>query len=175
MVCVQCGNELPAGARFCSHCGAAVYIAPVQPMTAAPYYIDPAVTRVSRHIQTLGVMWAIYAAWRLITKLVGMVFAHAVISHMDINGWGPFGGSLTHMWLPAAIMSLLFSTGLCIVTAYALLHRLPWGRVFAIVTAVLMLIHPLLGTALGIYTLWVLAPSLSGAEYDSLTAAPQQS
>lgn len=174
MVCVQCGNELPAGARFCSHCGAAVYIAPVQPMAANPYYIDPSATRVSRHIQTLGIMWVIYAAWRLISKIIGMFFAHAIFSHMDINGWGPFGSTLTHAWLPAAIVSLLFSTALSVVTAYALIHRLPWGRVIAIITAILALIHPLLGTALGIYTLWVLAPSLSGAEYDALTAAPQR-
>ena len=33
---------------------------------------------------------------------------------------------------------------------------------------ILTLLKPLLGTALGIYTLWVLAPSASGAEYKAI-------
>jgi hypothetical protein len=44
--------------------------------------------------------------------------------------------------------------------------------VLAIIFGILALFHPLLGTALGIYTLYVMAPSLSGAEYDAMTATP---
>jgi hypothetical protein len=40
--------------------------------------------------------------------------------------------------------------------------------VLAIVVAVLSLIKIPFGTALGIYTLWVLAPALSGAEWDAI-------
>jgi hypothetical protein len=46
--------------------------------------------------------------------------------------------------------------------------RKPWGRILAIVIAILALIHIPFGTAMGIYTLWVLAPSASGAEYDAI-------
>ena len=38
----------------------------------------------------------------------------------------------------------------------------------AIVCAFLTLIRPFLGTALAIYTLWVLLPSASGQEYEQL-------
>jgi hypothetical protein len=34
-----------------------------------------------------------------------------------------------------------------------------------------MLIHPIFGTALGVYTLWVLLPSLSAQEYERLAAS----
>jgi hypothetical protein len=40
--------------------------------------------------------------------------------------------------------------------------------VLAIVTAFLTLIRPFTGTALAIYTLWVLLPGASGQEYDQI-------
>ena len=48
------------------------------------------------------------------------------------------------------------------------MNRKPWGRTFAIVLAILQLIKIPFGTALGVYTLWVLAPAASGAEYDAI-------
>jgi len=51
------------------------------------------------------------------------------------------------------------------VAAIGLLERHEWARTLAIVLAVIALVHPLLGTALGIYTLWVLLPSDSDQEW----------
>jgi hypothetical protein len=58
--------------------------------------------------------------------------------------------------------------GLALVVGYSLLTRRPWGRTLAIVVAILSLLKPFFGTALGIYTLWVLAPGASGLEYDAI-------
>ncbi len=73
------------------------------------------------------------------------------------------------MWLggilPVFAGITLLATVLALLTGYALLTRQPWGRTLAIVVGVLTLIKPPLGTALGIYTLWVLAPGESGVEY----------
>ncbi|MFY9559434.1 MAG: hypothetical protein WAQ52_04300 [Terriglobales bacterium] len=44
----------------------------------------------------------------------------------------------------------------------------PWARISAIVLGILALFHPPLGTALGIYTLWVLFSNNAGPEYDRL-------
>jgi len=72
------------------------------------------------------------------------------------------------------VVSLVVGLVLSLLTGYALLTRQPWGRVIAIVTSVLALFHPIMGTALGIYTLWVLAPAASGVEYEMLAnAAPR--
>ncbi len=60
------------------------------------------------------------------------------------------------------------TAGLALFVGYSLLTRRPWGRTFAIIVAVLTLLKPLFGTALGIFTLWVLAPSTSGLEYDAI-------
>jgi hypothetical protein len=46
--------------------------------------------------------------------------------------------------------------------------RKSWGRVLAIVVAILSLIKIPFGTALGIYTLWVLLPSASAIEYEAI-------
>ena len=40
--------------------------------------------------------------------------------------------------------------------------------VLAIIAAILALLKFPIGTALGIYTLWVLAPGASGLEYDAI-------
>jgi hypothetical protein len=58
-----------------------------------------------------------------------------------------------------------------VVTGISLLRRASWARTLAIVTAFLALIHPIAGTILGIYTLWVLLPFASGQEYDQMVVA----
>ena len=42
---------------------------------------------------------------------------------------------------------------------------------FAIVSAFLALTHPISGTILGIYTLWVLLPAASDQEYEQMVVA----
>jgi hypothetical protein len=76
------------------------------------------------------------------------------------------------MWLgslwPLIVVATVFAAALALVSGYSLLTRRPWGRVLAIIAAILALIKFPLGTALGIYTLWVLAPGASGLEYDAI-------
>ena len=54
---------------------------------------------------------------------------------------------------------------------WGLLQREPWARVLALVLACLALFHIPFGTALGIYTLWVLLPAQSEQEYEQQTRA----
>ena len=82
-------------------------------------------------------------------------------------GYGPFhpGGWLlefiTVMVLARAILSLA--------VGMALLTRQPWGRIFAIIIAVLTLIKPILGTVLAIYTLWILLGRNADQDYARMT------
>ena len=48
---------------------------------------------------------------------------------------------------------------------WGLMQREPWARMLAIVTAAFNLLDIPFGTALGIYTLWVLLPAESEREY----------
>ena len=109
----------------------------------------------------------------IFTGLFGALVLHGIFGNhfgnSDFNlGWSPFGSMwLASLW-PMALFSLLTSVCCILLTGYALLTRQPWGRILAIVFGILALIHFPLGTALGIYTLWVLAPRASGDEYAAL-------
>lgn len=59
---------------------------------------------------------------------------------------------------------------LSLAVGVALLTRQPWGRIFAIVVAVLTLIKPLLGTILAIYTLWILLENSGDQNYAQWSA-----
>jgi hypothetical protein len=54
---------------------------------------------------------------------------------------------------------------------WGLMQHQPWARIAAIVLGVLAIFHPPLGTALGIYTLWVLLADEGGLEYQRMTRA----
>jgi hypothetical protein len=174
MTCSTCGNSLEQDVRFCPRCGAQTPAQPPPAYASAPY--DLSYDRVSRNLQTLGTLWLVYAVLRAITGLVGVLFLHGLFGshfgHSDFNlGWSPFG----RMWMdslwPMALFSLIVSVGCIVLTGYALLTRQPWGRVLAIIFGVIALIHFPLGTAVGTYTLWVLAPRLSGDQYAALAYA----
>ncbi len=186
MVCQSCGNPAAEGA-FCSRCGAALQAAgapnpnPAVPPGATPYptYGVPVVYehRVQRHVQTLGILWIVYGAYRAL----GGILAAAILMGLSVPGffgnWGgmhgsplPFMGHVPFMGVIGAfvaLVALVFSV-FSFVVGYALTQRKPWGRILAIVLAILQLIKLPFGTALGIYTLWVLAPSASGVEYDAI-------
>ncbi len=177
MICSTCGNPLAPDTRFCPRCGTQTAQIPPQPppvYPSAPYGLP--YDRVSRNLQTLATLWLVYAVLRALTGMIGMMFLHGLFGghfgHSDFNlGWSPFG----RMWMdslwPMALFSLMVSVGCVLLTGWALLTRQPWGRIFAIVFGVIALIHFPLGTALGIYTLWVLAPRLSGDQYAAMAYA----
>jgi hypothetical protein len=68
-----------------------------------------------------------------------------------------------------ALLALLAVPG--IAAGYGLLKRRSWGRVLAIVIAVLGLANFPIGTAMGVYALWVLLQS-TAAEYFTPPATP---
>ena len=55
-----------------------------------------------------------------------------------------------------------------ILAGWGLMNYRPWARVLALVLGVISLLHFPFGTALGIYTLWVLLPAKSESEYRRL-------
>jgi uncharacterized membrane protein YdfJ with MMPL/SSD domain len=62
-------------------------------------------------------------------------------------------------------MIALVLAGIGFVVGFGLIERRPWARTLAIVVGIIALLHPILGTVLGIYTLWVLLPGDAEAEY----------
>jgi hypothetical protein len=185
MVCMQCGTAVAAGVNFCPRCGAplAFPAAPPSypPTSAYTQYTSHIVTRpprVESHLQTLGILWCVFAAYRAFAALIG-IFVVKVISHGRFGGgswpfehdfyfgWGPGTGWMAGL-IPVIAATTALMVGLGVFVGYSLLNRKPWGRTLAIIAAVLALFKIPFGTALGIYTLWVLAPGQSGAEYDAI-------
>ena len=180
MICSTCGKALGLDARFCPHCGTQRFSQSSTAALNATYTASPFASvpydRVASNLHTLGVLWLVYAGLRAIVGLIGVLFLHGLFGshfgHSNFNlGWSPFG----RMWMdslwPMAMFSVLFSVACTVLTGWALLTRQTWGRILAIVFGVLALIHFPLGTALGIYTLWVLAPRLSGDQYTAMAYA----
>jgi len=173
MVCQMCGTSVAEGLHFCSKCGAQVVAA--QPVYQQPPPMPMYVPRVQRHLQTLGFLWCAFGAYRIIGGLIGM----AVLRVITLRGFGgdwPFGnhyhGGFGPEWmgslLPFIALYTIVVSALALFVGFSLLTRRPWGRVLAIVVGILTLLKPILGTALGIYTLWVMAPATSGFEYDAI-------
>jgi hypothetical protein len=145
-----------------------------------PMYVQPPMPmylpRVQRNLQTLGILWCGLGVYRVISGLIGIIFLRAFTTHNFGNdSWmfgGRFHGAFPPMWMaglwPMIAFATIFAAGLALVAGYGLLNRRPWGRIVAIIAAILALIKFPLGTALGIYTLWVLAPGASGLEYDAI-------
>jgi hypothetical protein len=132
------------------------------------------VARVSRHVQTLGILWCVYGAYRAAAGVFAVLFLMGVATPSFFGGIGsrglpflPFAPVMGGLAAVAGVYILL-SSCLAFATGYSLIARRTWGRTLAIVAAILSLIKIPMGTALGIYTLWVLAPDASGMEYDAI-------
>jgi hypothetical protein len=120
-------------------------------------------------IRVLGILWLIYAGITLIFGIVGLAFAHAFLS-----GFGPFAHShVPQTWFFPGLLRFawLFMVGRAVLAAVAgwgLLERTQWGRIVAIIAAILSLIRIPLGTALGIATLIILIGARNWTLYDEL-------
>jgi len=186
MYCAECGAPIGSGQRFCSRCGrpAAEPVAPGPPAQSAlplqaapgpaglptprPGYTQP--SRLLPHLNVLGILWIIFSAFRLIPGLVLMIFGHMnfPFALLPIPAplrmfLGPFVGAI------GLLMAGVGTAG--VLAGWGLMARRPWARVLAIVLACLSLLHVPLGTALGIYTLWVLVPAGADQEYRTLAGA----
>jgi hypothetical protein len=131
---------------------------------------------VQRHLHSLGVLWCAYAVYRTVEAVIAVLFLAGISSRWAFSPWGPIRVIPFipyNPWLRSAapFVACLTIAGAVVAfaTGFALLQRKPWGRALAMVIGILALIRIPLGTALGIYTLWVLAPATSADEYDALT------
>lgn len=183
MFCDQCGREAAPEARFCSNCGRTLAVQSANqpaPSPSAPAhygYVAPAPERrVDTHIRTLGILWTISAVLRLLEVgwiwFAGRMIVPSVLGSM-LPEFSP-GSPLQRVVMGgiAFASALLFlQAALAIITAWGLLERQSWGRVVGIIAGILALLRFPLGTALGIYTLWVLLPASSEVEYRSMARA----
>lgn len=167
MYCSGCGQLIPPGQQFCSNCGRPLVQATPLAAASAPWFY----TRVHRHIQALSILWIAYGVWTLLGWLIAMSIFNGMFSgyfgHWSRAPWAfPFG----HIpWLiPVITVVLVTRAILSFAAGIALINRLPWARVLAIVAGFFSILKPITGTALAIYTFWVLFPGASAQEYEQM-------
>jgi hypothetical protein len=165
MFCDQCGQPLAPAARFCNSCGKAIGVAMV-PATDG---------RVDRNLRVLGVLWLVYSVVRglgvIWFLLVGRVVLPFFLSRIPLGPAELPLGRLISSFLFFGMALAAFLALLGLIAAWGLLQRESWGRVLALIVGVVALLSLPFGTALGIYTLWVLLPASSEAEYRRLARA----
>lgn len=124
---------------------------------------DSREVRMERHLRMLGLFHVIYGALGFLGsyslsyllggsgRFFGLMNSHALYGHSVCLGGGGFlhfiGVNL------AGLMALLGLAG--IVAGCGLMSHKNWARVTVMVLGIIALINIPLGTALGIYTLWV--------------------
>ena len=159
MFCDQCGAQLEVNQGFCSRCGKEVR----GPIGIAA----PRPGRVQAHIRLLGILWLALSAFDVMGGIVGIVLANSIFSHeWGIQGLPLFLQPLIRGF---AIFSLVKAAA-GFLAGWGLLNRQSWARPLAIAMGIVSLfIHIPFGTALGVYTLWVLLPAHAEAEYEKLS------
>jgi len=173
MYCSGCGFALTAGQGFCPQCGRPAATA-VPPVPGLEFQLQ----NYAGKVKALSVVWFIYAAFSLLTGIIGLVFANAFLSGR-FGPWfqsphGPWGnGGMPPMWFGPAILHfawvfLVVRAGLALAAGWGLLERAPWGRIVAIVAAFLILLKFPFGTALGIWTLVMLLGYKNSTLYEQL-------
>jgi len=184
MYCMQCGAEVVQGQVFCNKCGqrvaAAATAAPTfaQPLPSSaspPAQIYPGAipgqpSRIAKHLSTLGIFWIILSVLRAIPGLFMLVLGHTRFPFMMMPIPAHFR-SFVAPFLGAIGLAVSAFAIAGIIAGWGLIARAPWARMLAIVLGCISLIHFPLGTALGIYTLWVLVPEGACAEYQRIAQA----
>jgi len=120
----------------------------------------------------LGLFWLALSAFNTIASIILYVMANTLFAHMRELGAPEAPTSFLRPLLSVVAMLLLAKAGCGFIAGWGLLQHEPWARVLALVLAFLSLFTNIpFGTALGIYTMWVLLPARSEQEYEALVQA----
>jgi hypothetical protein len=170
MYCSGCGVALAPGQVICPQCGRPVAVATAP---AIPGY-EIQLHNFSGQIRALSIVWFIYAALSLVLGMVGLAFANAALSghfgswlhEQGTNGWPmPWFG---HAVVGIGWIFLITRTALALAAGWGLMEHASWGRVVAIIAAVINIIHFPFGTAVAIWTLVMLLGYRNSTLYEQL-------
>ena len=164
MFCDGCGAAMQPGQAYCSKCGKQI-VGPVS-------LVQPRPGRVQEHVRLLGLFWLALSAFNTIASIILYVLANTLFAHMRELGAPEGPTSFLRPLLSVVAMVVLVKAALGFIAGWGLLQHEPWARVITLVLAFISLFTNIpFGTALGIYTMWVLLPARSEEEYETLVRA----
>ena len=154
MFCDSCGTQVQPGQAVCGKCA--------KPLMG---YVQQT-NRLEHHVHLLGIFWIVYSVLHGIAGVVLMILANTL--------FGPVGR--LDIGAPAFLQPLLSVIGILLIikgivgvaAGYGLTQRVPWARITAVVLGFLALLNVPFGTALGIYTIWVLLSPGADTQYQTL-------
>lgn len=164
MFCDGCGGAVQPGQSFCSKCGKQI-VGPVSLMQPLP-------GRVKAHVHLLGLLWLALSAFNVVGGVVLYILANTLFARMHEFGVPPEAPTGFLRPLLSVFAIFILAKAACgFIAGWGLLQREPWARVIALVLAFVSLFNVPFGTAIGVYTMWVLLPGESQQQYDDLVAA----
>jgi hypothetical protein len=162
MFCDQCGSQLQPAQPKCGRCGKPV-VGPVEYRR----------NRVQEHVRLVGILWMAYSALLVVGGVALEIVAHTIFSGALRFPQGP--PPEVSQWLRPLLTLIggliLLKATAGFITGWGLLQREPWARVGVLIIGFISLFNVPIGTALGVYTLWVLLPTQSDDEYQALANA----
>jgi hypothetical protein len=162
MFCDGCGMALQAGQSFCSRCGKEC-----AGLQMAGY---PRRSRVQEHVRLLAILWFAFSALNVLGGVILFVLANTLFVHLHEMGAPEAPTAFLHPFLAFIGILILIKGAIGFLAGWGLLQRESWGRILVLILAFISLISPPFGTALGIYTLWVLLPAHAEEEYERYQA-----
>jgi hypothetical protein len=164
MFCDRCGGPVQPGQEFCSKCGKQI-VGPVLSTQAMP-------GRVRQHVHLLGILWFAMSALNVVGGLIVLVVGNTLFPHLhDLGAPREMPTEFFTSIMTIVGIMILAKAGVGFLAGWGLIQRESWGRVIALVLAFISLFNIPFGTAIGVYTLWVLLPGQSQGEYDALVEA----
>ena len=162
MFCDGCGASVQPGQGFCSKCGKQI-VGPVAMMQQRP-------GRVQGHVHLLGILWLAISAFNTISAVVLYILANTLFARPHEFGAPNAPAGFLRPLLSVIGIFVLAKAACGFITGWGLMQREPWARVVALVLGFLSLFNVPFGTAVGVYTLWVLLPAQSHTEYEALAS-----
>jgi len=163
MFCDRCGAAVQPDQRFCSRCG--------REFTGTTAIGLPRRSRVEEHIRLLAIFWLALSALNAVGGVVLYILANTLFVHIGEISGQPAATAWLRPFLAFLGILVLVKGAAGFLAGYGLLQRESWARLLTIVLAFLALFNIPFGTALGIYSLWVLLPAGADAEYEQARSA----
>ncbi len=162
MFCDGCGTALQAAQRFCSGCG--------KECTGVIAVGFPRRSRVQEHVRLLAILWFAFSALNAIGGVILVILANTLFLHLHDMGAPEAPTAFLHPLLSFVGVFIIIKGAAGFLSGWGLLQREPLARILVLILAFISLISPPFGTALGIYTLWVLLPAHAEEEYERYQA-----
>ena len=163
MFCDQCGAPLQSGQQRCARCGKEVL------RRIEAVYVQR--NRVQEHVRLRAILWMAYSALTVVGGIVLIVISNTLFGRLSQAGPPPEVTSWLRPFLTVIGYLILAKAAASLIAGLGLLQREPWGRTLTLVVGFISLFNIPIGTALGVYTLWVLLPAQSEEEYRAFSQA----